>query len=82
MEVVFPNDPVEAQFRVVGLALLHDRDRNNLRIGHVHAVGSVAEPHPVGRGFMVEIVDNAIKSQEQLVGRKVAFGHNSRGVAG
>jgi len=55
VEVILPDDPMEAQLRIVGPAFLHDRNRDNLRVGHLHAVGPVAEPDPVGRGFMATV---------------------------
>ena len=85
VKIVLLDHPMEAQLRVVGPAFLHDRKRNNLRVGHGHAIGSITKPDPVGRNFRVEVVDDAIENQEQLFGRdgrfgQVDFDHNSRSV--
>ena len=82
MEIVLLDNPMETQFRVVGSAFLHDRQGDNFRVGQIHAINTVAESNPVRCGFRVEVVNDAIENQEQLVGREVAFGHSSRGVAG
>lgn len=59
--IVLGDRAVEALLQIVAATLLHDGETNNLRITRLHPVVTETELHTVRCGFLVELVENAVK---------------------